>query len=357
MSWEKLKLGEVCILNYGKNLPASKRQDGSVPVYSSAGQIDFHSLPHVDSEGIIIGRKGSVGKIYFSDVPFFPIDTSYYIIPDEKYNLKFLYYNIQTLGLEDLNSDAAVPGLNRNNAYSQLVNIPPLQTQERIADILSSYDDLIENNLKRIKLLEQAAQNIYKEWFVNLRFPGHEKTTVNEETGLPEGWTNSKYKNHFDLITGKKDANHSTSDGAYPFFTCGKEIIKSPDFSFDCNAVLLAGNGDFNVKYYRGKFQAYQRTYVLSPYNDKELFLLFIHLSLNLKHLTHGSKGSVIKYLTKGMIEDFTLILPSKTILENFNNLCENIFLQIETLENQNRKLKAARGILLPRLMNRTIEV
>ena len=171
MSWEKLKLGEVCILNYGKNLPASKRQDGSVPVYSSAGQIDFHSLPHVDSEGIIIGRKGSVGKIYFSDIPFFPIDTSYYIIPDEKYNLKFLYYNIQTLGLEDLNSDAAVPGLNRNNAYSQLVNIPPLQTQERIADILSSYDDLIENNLKRIKLLEQAAQNIYKEWFVNLRFP------------------------------------------------------------------------------------------------------------------------------------------------------------------------------------------
>ena len=67
------------------------------------------------------------------------------------------------------------------------IKFPPLQTQKRIADILSAYDDLIENNLKRIKLLEQAAQNIYKEWFVNLRFPGHENTPINEETGLPEG--------------------------------------------------------------------------------------------------------------------------------------------------------------------------
>jgi type I restriction enzyme S subunit len=87
------------------------------------------------------------------------------------------------------------------------------------------------------------------------------------------------------------------------------------------------------------------------------LFLLFIHLSLNLKHLTHGSKGSVIKYLTKGMIEDFTFIFPNETILEKFNNLCENIFSQIETLEKQNQRLKSARDILLPRLMNRTIEV
>ena len=89
MSWEKLKLGEVCTLNYGKNLPSSKREYGNVPVYSSAGKIDFHSLPYVDSEGIIIGRKGSLGTIYFSKVPFFPIDTTYYIIPDEKYNLNF----------------------------------------------------------------------------------------------------------------------------------------------------------------------------------------------------------------------------------------------------------------------------
>ena len=82
-------------------------------------------------------------------------------------------------------------------------NLPPIQTQKRIADILSAYDDLIENNLKRIKLLEQAAQNIYKEWFVNLRFPGHENTPVNEETGIPEGWEIGVVSDFGKVVTGK----------------------------------------------------------------------------------------------------------------------------------------------------------
>jgi len=307
---------------------------------------------------------GSIGKkITLTDDNSFVNQAVNAVIPKtDEYDPFFVFYALKNLlpnvKKADTGASSGRENVSKSNFMSLPLNVPnSLTTQKRIGLVLSSFDDLIENNLKRIKLLEQAAQNIYKEWFVNLRFPGYKNTLINKETGLPEGWANSKYKNHFDLLTGKKDANHSTSDGVYPFFTCGKEIIKSPDFSFDCNAVLLAGNGDFNVKYYRGKFQAYQRTYVLSPYNSKELFLLFIHLSLNLKHLTHGSKGSVIKYLTKGMIEDFTLILPSKTILENFNNFCENIFLQIETLEKQNKKLKAARDILLPRLMNRTIEV
>ena len=254
-------------------------------------------------------------------------------------------------------SGVAVPRIVLKDFKTIELPIPPLNTQKRIADILSAYDDLIENNLKRIKLLEQAAQNIYKEWFVNMRFPGFEQTTINKETGLPDGWSISKYKNHFNVLTGKKDANHSNENGKYPFFTCGKEIIKSPDYSFDCEAILLAGNGDFNVKYYRGKFQAYQRTYVLSPHKSEELFLIYIHLDINLKHLTHGSKGSVIKYLTKGMVENVEFVLPDNSILNRFNNLCLNIFSKIENLKLQNQKLKQARDILLPRLMNQTIEV
>ncbi|MCC4211335.1 restriction endonuclease subunit S [Leeuwenhoekiella parthenopeia] len=79
MSWEEKRIGEVCILNYGKNLPKTKRQFGEYPVYSSAGLIDYHSKSLVDEEGIIIGRKGSVGTLYYSKKPFFPIDTSYYV--------------------------------------------------------------------------------------------------------------------------------------------------------------------------------------------------------------------------------------------------------------------------------------
>jgi type I restriction enzyme S subunit len=235
--------------------------------------------------------------------------------------------------------------------------LPPLKTQKRIADILNAYDNLIENNLKRITLLEQAAQNIYKEWFVNMRFPGHEKIEIQHQANLPIGWFISMYSEHFDVVTGKKDANHASTDGNYPFFTCGRKIIKSPDYSFDCDAILLAGNGDFNVKYYRGKFQAYQRTYVLSPFNNEEFFYLYTHLKLNLKRLTNGSKGSVIKYLTKGMIADFQIIMPTSDVLKEYNEIVNNMFSQIENLESQIVHLSKARDILLPRLMNQTIKV
>ena len=380
MSWEEFELGELCKIGRGSSpRPISNSKyfdEGDIPWVKIADATDssrviYKTKQHVNSYGasfsrflpsgsLILSASGTVGFPMILGVEGCIHDGWLYFDDFKNITKEFLYYKL--IDLNKYYYSLSYGGANIQNINTEIVRktkikLPPLQTQKRIADILSAYDDLIENNLKRIKLLEQAAQNIYTEWFANLRFPGYENTPINEETGLPKGWVDSKYSNHFDLLTGKKDANHSTPDGDYPFFTCGKKIIKSPDFSFDCNAILLAGNGDFNVKYFRGKFQAYQRTYILSPFNSNELFLLFIHLSLNLKHLTHGSKGSVIKYLTKGMIEDFTFIFPNETILEKFNNLCENIFSQIETLEKQNQRLKSARDILLPRLMNRTIEV
>ena len=380
MSWEKLKLGEVCILNYGKNLPASKRQDGSVPVYSSAGQIDFHSLPHVDSEGIIIGRKGSVGKIYFSDVPFFPIDTSYYIIPDEKYNLKFLYYNIQILGLEDLNSDAAVPGLNRNNAYSQLINIPPLKTQKRIAEILSAYDDLIENNLKRIKLLEQAAQNIYKEWFVNMLYPGHENTVINEETGLPEGWVEVLME---DIMNVSGGGTPSTKEPLY--WEEGNVLWFSPtDLNKNNSLVLIdstkkitelglkkssakllpqrtilmssrATIGLFGL--FNGECSTNQGFININPKEESLRYYILFNLKSRVEELIANASGATFKELSKRVFKRMSIVSPDTNISTKFYNQVELFINQTENLEFQNQKLKAARDILLPRLMNRTIEV
>jgi type I restriction enzyme S subunit len=124
MKWEKKKVAEVCDLAYGKSLTASSRITGEYPVYGSAGEVGTHTSYLVEGPGIIIGRKGSVGTIYYEKRNFFPIDTSYYVIPRLNYDLQFLYYKFQTLGLEKLNSDAAVPGLNRNVAYEQIsVNI------------------------------------------------------------------------------------------------------------------------------------------------------------------------------------------------------------------------------------------
>ncbi len=234
----------------------------------------------------------------------------------------------------------------------QELNVPhPLsEVQHRIANILSAYDDLIENNRKQIKLLEEAAQRLYKEWFVDLHFPGYENTPIVD--GVPDGWRKVGLSELAPILTGKKDANYGTKDGIYPFFTCSQEPIQSPTYSFDCSAVILAGNGDFNVKLYRGKFEAYQRTYVFSPKNNNYLYLLFNSVKDNMQQLFQGASGSTIKFLTKGMLEAIKILVPSGEILNGYNDLSEAIQKQIETKQKQIVLAQEARDRLLPKLMS-----
>ena len=165
--WQLLKLGELVTLNYGKALKAEHRKPGSVPVYSSAGLTGTHDTFLVNGEGIIVGRKGTVGKVYYSAEPFCCIDTAYYIMPKpEKYNFQFLYYMLQTLGLEELNEDSAVPGLNRETAYNQQVALPPLPEQKAIASVLSSLDDKIDLLHRQNKTLEAIAETLFRQWFI-----------------------------------------------------------------------------------------------------------------------------------------------------------------------------------------------
>lgn len=245
--------------------------------------------------------------------------------------------------------------LANNDLLNMEVELPPMDIQKNIATILSRYDSLIENYQKQIKLLEEAARRLYKEWFIDLRFPGHENTKIVD--GVPKGWERKKVGDIAPIITGKKDANFGTPDGEYPFFTCSQEPIKAPSFSFDCAAVLLSGNGDFNVKLYRGKFEAYQRTYVLSPCCAQHLYLLYYTISANMTKLAAGSSGSTIKFLTKGMIDGINLNVPNDEILETFNKKVEPIQSSRESLQSQIRLLTEARDRLLPKLMSGEITV
>ncbi|MBL8008561.1 MAG: restriction endonuclease subunit S, partial [Ignavibacteria bacterium] len=180
VSLQKVKLGNIFKLEYGKGLIAEKRTSGLYPVYGSSGCIGSHNEYLIEGPGIIVGRKGSVGEIYFSKKNFFPIDTAYYISKnDSKYNIRFLYYFLKTQNIKRLQGDVGVPGLNRETVHNEIVSyIDNLTIQARIASILSSYDELIENNEMRIKSLEEMAQLLYAEWFVKFKFPGHEKMKI-----------------------------------------------------------------------------------------------------------------------------------------------------------------------------------
>ena len=281
------------------------------------------------------------------------------INPDET-ALDYIYYYLSQDAVKiQLASKAGGAANQANISPSDVKNLeipfPDIETQKRIASILSAYDNLIENNQKQIKLLEEAAQRLYKEWFVDLRFPGHETTPIVD--GVPEGWKKVSLAEIAPILTGKKDANFGTPDGKYLFFTCAQEPIKAPSYSFDCDAVILAGNGDFNVKLYRGKFEAYQRTYVFSPHDTKHLYLLYHAVRESMRQLFQGASGSTIKFLTKRMLEDISVFIPKDSVLQVYNSNCEAIQQKIECLKAQIISSQEARDRLLPKLMSGEIEV
>lgn len=179
-SWEWIEttIGEYCPFIYGKSLPQAKRVTGEYAVYGSNGIVDYHNEYCVKPFGIIIGRKGSVGEVHLSTKPFWAIDTSFYVVKDDIEELKFVYYLLKTLGLTEMNSDSAVPGLNRENAHSLKIKIPKdLEYRKYIGKQLSIFDDKIQLNTQINQTLEQIAQTIFKSWFIDFD-PVHAKANA-----------------------------------------------------------------------------------------------------------------------------------------------------------------------------------
>lgn len=141
--WPTVALGEICEFKYGKSLPASTRLGGDYQVFGSNGVVGNHSTSHTQGETIVVGRKGSFGKVHFSNEPCWPIDTTYFIDSSScDHDLKWLHYMLPLLGLTELNRSAAIPGLNREDAYRKRMPLPPIEEQRRIAAVLDQVESL-----------------------------------------------------------------------------------------------------------------------------------------------------------------------------------------------------------------------
>jgi len=166
--WTPTTVGSFCPFTYGKGLPEKKRNtNGNIKVYGSNGPVGVHDQPLVDEPGIVIGRKGTVGAIHFASEPFWPIDTTFYVVSEADRDLRYTYYLLKSIGLENMNADSAVPGLNRDAAHARQILVPEYDEQQVIAHILGSLDDNIELNRQMNKTLEAMAQAIFKSWFVD----------------------------------------------------------------------------------------------------------------------------------------------------------------------------------------------
>lgn len=150
--WQLVRLGDFAPLSYGKSLPQKTRDpSGSIPVYGSNGIVGFHDVPWTQGPTVIVGRKGSAGKVHYSSQPCWPIDTTFYVTDTDEHATKFKYYLLKSLGLDRMNTDSAVPGLNRNNAHALVVKIPSPSEQRRIARAL-------DDKLAEVEKAKRAAE-------------------------------------------------------------------------------------------------------------------------------------------------------------------------------------------------------
>ena len=165
-NWREVSLGEVCEFKYGKSLPEAARAGGDVPVFGSNGEVGRHDVAITDGPTIVIGRKGSFGEVIYSETACWPIDTTYFVdATATKADLRWLTYRLAGLGLKRLNRAAAIPGLNREDAYRQRLLLPPLPEQRRIAEILDKADALRAKRRAALAQLDTLTQSIFLDMF------------------------------------------------------------------------------------------------------------------------------------------------------------------------------------------------
>ena len=187
---EQKQLGSVITLQRGFDITKAEQEPGLYPVISSSGPRSHHANYKSNGPGVVIGRKGSLGGVYWSDGPYWPHDTTLWVRDFQGSHPKFIYYFLKTLDLERFDVGSSNPTLNRNHLHLLVVRIPSRPDQERIANTLTTFDALISNHRRQIEILEEMARLLYREWFVHFRFPGHEHVDlVDSEHGpIPEGW-------------------------------------------------------------------------------------------------------------------------------------------------------------------------
>lgn len=300
---------------------------GDVPVIGTGGIMLYVNKYLYDKEAILLPRKGSLNNIIYIDKPFWTVDTMFYAIPNQKkVNAKYLYYYLSLIDFARLDVGSTIPSMTASLYYSLTIDLPTLEIQNNIANILSSIDSQISRNNAMVKRLQVLGKTIYSK-------------NIKETNSV-------KMKQKASITTGKEDANHSNPKGKYKFFTCADDVSYCDDFKFDGKSVLVAGNGNFNVKYYDGMFNAYQRTYVLK--NDSVIGNLYFTLLFNTDLFRKKSNGSIIKFITIDMLNNIEIPIFSNKI----DDILNNILTEINYIEEKSHKLKELKNKLLPLLIN-----
>ena len=356
-------------------------EDGEYPFFTCAHDIYRIDQYSYDGEYVLLGGNNASGDfpIFYYNGKFDAYQRTYLIQPLSKdTDTKYLYYSIG-LKLHQMKANASgtatkfltQPILNNIN-----IEYRDIEEQKRISNILSAYDNLIENNNKRIKLLEQMAENLYKEWFVRFRFPGYED--MGFENGIPMGWKIKRIKDFGQVITGKTPSTEISSnygdkylfiktpdmhDNMYVIDSSEKlsehgndvqKLKKLPRWSIMVSCIGTGGVVSINSKEAHTNQQI--NSIVLHDENNIE-WLFFVCKSLKTTIEMFGATGSTMTNLSKGKFENLKILEPNLELIDKYHMYTYDIFKEVEKLMYSNENLIKQRDLLLPRLMSGKLEV
>lgn len=365
--WKEIHFKDFITLNRGFDLPNNKIEEGDYPVVASTSIKAYNKKYKVSAPCVITGRSGSLGTVQFVNQNSWPLNTTLYVKDFKKHDPRFVYYFLQTMNFDSFNSGAGVPTLNQNHLHFLKINIPKTTDhQQRIASILYTYDDLIEVNNKRIELLEQSARELYKEWFVRMRFPNYQNTKFNK--GIPEGWEEKRLEEIANIKMGQspKSEYYNEEQIGLPFHQgVGNYGKRFPSHSIYCtDKKRIAEKGDilFSVRAPVGRINIANDKLIigrgLAAMNHKEkynsyLFYLLDNIFTNEDII---GNGSIFNAVTKEELAGFK-ILVNKNLSHKFENIIIDFDRKVELLYKQNQQLTEIRNRLLPRLISGKLEV
>lgn len=327
---------------------------------------------------VILTREapvGEVGRFTSDDDKVFLGQRLFHYRPNpEKLDWNFLAYALQSPSVigrfKGMGFGATVDHVRVGDAEKLPIPCPPLEIQKKIGDILSKYDDLIENNLRRVMLLEQSARMLYKEWFVNLRFPGHEHSKV--KNGIPDGWENMTAFEMMDVLSGgtPKTKIQEYWDGGIPFYTPKDATEFAYAFSTiktiseeglkNCNSKLYPKDTVFitargtvgKINLAQTEMAMNQSCYALvSKYPINQYFLYFA-LVEGVEQFRSRAVGAVFDAIIRDTFKLIPFLVPSEKIIQAFTEHVSVILHQIDILSSMVRQLTKSRDLLLPRLMS-----
>ncbi|GAA8360038.1 restriction endonuclease subunit S [Helicobacter pylori] len=306
-----------------------------------------------------------IPKNFLVSTAFIVID----IIDLEKLDPNYLYYYITQDKITHYLQRIAECGTSSYPSITPLdflnikIKLYPLETQQKIARTLSILDQKIENNHKINELLHKILELLYEQYFVRFDFLDENNKPYQTSGGKMKfsKELNRLIPNYFEVKTlgeltqlkvGNKNANHSSNQGKYPFFTCSNNPLRYETYQFEGKHIIISGNGNFYVTHYDGKFDAYQRTYVVNPNNPNHYVLIYLFVKSYTNYLRLQSRGSIIKFITKSDIENIKIILPNLKTYAKWNNVLK----MIENNMQETQTLTALRDFLLPLLLTQQVK-